>query len=105
MLKKIIVLAFVVSLFVGLNSLNTVNAESFIKTESLKIRDASYSEIDQCFYVYTVRYANGSFWAIDIKREKNETLKQFKQRVIGKTITFTYIENDWDSEIIKTTIK
>lgn len=65
-----------------------------------KIENASYSDIQGVFYVYTTKDETGGSWVIDFKPLKGETLSEFKNRVIGSYLIVKYIGNlEADEEI------
>lgn len=104
MIKKL-TYAFIltIALFITANTsqadaYTTTNDQGHI-TDVRKIQNASYSERENVFYVYSEEDSSGSAWVMDFKPLKGETLKEFKKRVIGRYLIVKYTPNtDSDEE-------
>lgn len=105
MLKRIAALLIASSIFLALNSFAPfVEASSTLKTSQI-ISNVAYDEYDNQLYIYTAKAPDGSFWLVDVKLNKGETLKQLQKRVMGHRIDIYYVLIDGEEEIIKTVIR
>lgn len=98
MFKKFIIAMLLIVSFIGATLQESADAytttnEKIEYTDTIKIENASYSEVDGVFYVYTVKDQTGGFWVMDFKPLKGETLEQFKKRVIGHYLIVKYLDD------------
>ncbi|WP_336786929.1 hypothetical protein [Paenibacillus sp. MMO-177] len=96
--KKLLISTIIASsLFAGVAVANRAP-----HVETVKIESVSYSEADGVFYVYGEKDKSGSFWVVDFKPKKGESLEQFQKRVVGRTLVVKYVEDEQydDVEIV-----
>lgn len=99
MFKKFIIAILIIVSFIGATLPESAVAYTTQGTQGeltdvRKIQHASYSELENVFYVYSEEDTQGTAWVIDFKPLKGESLQQFKKRVIGRYLIVKYTGDD-----------